>query len=172
MLQYCFNQLNFFCVLFPAVIVITLRYSKCIGHTMPFSDQGSVYNYIYTVCNCTVTSHHTVKLNVKTITCENDITVMNITGTLSRTLCNNTISIDAYPGSELFLKFKPFHRSTALSQIPHQIVSIFSQGPGTCLNFTSCDYFSFFWWFTSFFLESFIKTCFKKTQPIYNSTMF
>lgn len=115
----------------------------CNGHTMPFSDQGSAYNYIYTACNCTVTSHHTVKLNVKTITCENDITVMDITGTLSRLLCNNTISIDAYTGSELFLYFKPVNRTTALSQNPHQIVSIFSQGPGTCLSLLHVTIFLF-----------------------------
>lgn len=112
-----------------------IGYSKCNEHTMTVYEQGTANNYINTTCNCTVTSHRTAKLNVKTITCENNITVMNITGTLSRTLCNNTIIIDAYPGSELFLNFKHVNRTTTVFQIPHQIVSIFFQGQGTSLSF-------------------------------------
>ena len=112
-----------------------IGYSKCNEHTMNVYEQGTANNYLNTICNCTVTSHHTAKLYVKTITCENDITVMNITGTLSRALCNNTIVIDVYPGSELFLNFKPVNRATNVFQIPHQIVSIFFQGQGTSLSF-------------------------------------
>ncbi|XP_078326665.1 uncharacterized protein LOC111102483 isoform X2 [Crassostrea virginica] len=96
---------------------------------MTVYEQGSVSNDINTTCNCTVTSHHSGKLKAKTITCINVITVINTTGTLNRSLCNNEISIDVYPGSELFLNFKPVNRATTVSQIPHQIVSIFFQGP-------------------------------------------
>ena len=100
---------------------------------MTFSDQGSAYNYIDTACNCTVASHHTIKLNVKTKTCENDITVLNTTGTLFGSLCNNEITIDAYLGSELFLNIKHVDRDMNLSQ--NQIVSIFLQGSGTWFYF-------------------------------------
>ena len=101
---------------------------------MTVYEQGSVSNDINTACNCTVTSHHTGKLTVKTKTCQNVITVMNITRTLNISLCNNEILIDVYPGSELFLNFKHVNRATTVSQIPHQIVSIFFQGPGTSLS--------------------------------------
>ena len=118
------------CVSFPGVIVITLRYSKWNGQTKPFSDQGLAFNYINTACNCTVTSHYTGKLKAKTKTCKNFVTVMNITGTLFGSLCNNEISIDAFPGSKLFLSFKHVNRTTT----PDQIVSIFFQGAGTYLS--------------------------------------
>lgn len=111
-----------------------IGYSKCNEYTMTVYEQGSVSNDINTACNCTVTSHHTGKLNVKTRTCENDITVMNITRTLNRSLCNNEILIDVYPGRELHLNFKHVNRATTVSQIPHQIVSIFFQGQGTSLS--------------------------------------
>lgn len=111
-----------------------IGYSKCNEYTMTMYEQGTVNNYINTTCNCTVTSHHSGKLRAKTITCINVITVINTAGTLNKSLCNNEILIDVYPGSELFLNFKPVNRATTVSQIPHQIVSIFFQGPGTSLS--------------------------------------